>query len=102
MSISFDPENHPPNETVTAWGTLILFSSAFFPKTMDTRYNQLVLLSKKVEAANDKINSILSRLGWTRTDLMEWQKQQNLTRPKRRNTPSAKAQSNGQSIKIPL
>ncbi|KAL7329099.1 hypothetical protein PS15p_207260 [Mucor circinelloides] len=54
---------------------------------MDTRHNQLVLISKKVESANDKINEILSRLGWTRSELTQWQtKKQDSTRPNKRNS----------------
>lgn len=54
---------------------------------MDTRHNQLVLLSKKVESANDKINEILSRLGWTRTELTQWQtKKQDSTSPNKRSS----------------
>ena len=50
---------------------------------MDTRHNQLVLLSKKVETANNKINEIISRLGWTRSELTQWQEKQDLTKPKK-------------------
>lgn len=50
---------------------------------MDTRHNQLVLISKKVETANDKINDIISRLGWTRSELTQWQEKQDLANPKR-------------------
>jgi hypothetical protein len=40
---------------------------------MDTRHSQLVLISKRVEKANDKINEIIEKLGWTRTELKHWQ-----------------------------
>ncbi|KAI8050650.1 uncharacterized protein B0P05DRAFT_563031 [Gilbertella persicaria] len=36
---------------------------------METRYNQLVLISKRAEAANNRINEIINTLGWDRQDL---------------------------------
>ncbi|KAI9483510.1 MAG: hypothetical protein EXX96DRAFT_144853 [Benjaminiella poitrasii] len=39
---------------------------------MDARYNQLVLISKRMEKANEKINEIINKLGWTRADLRKW------------------------------
>lgn len=39
---------------------------------MDIRRSQLVLISKRVEAANDKINEILRKLNWTRQELKQW------------------------------
>lgn len=41
---------------------------------MITRHNQLILISRRVEQANDKITEILNTLGWTRQDLIQWQK----------------------------
>lgn len=38
---------------------------------MDIRKNQLELLSKRIEEANDRINSIISKLGWQRKDLCQ-------------------------------
>ncbi|KAI7892980.1 uncharacterized protein EV154DRAFT_503531 [Mucor mucedo] len=43
---------------------------------IDTRHNQLVLISKRVEKANEKINEILEKLGWTRSQLKQWQTEQ--------------------------
>lgn len=40
---------------------------------MNNRHSQLVLISKKVEKANDQINQVISKLGWTRKELQEWQ-----------------------------
>lgn len=40
---------------------------------MDTRHSQLVLISKRVEKANAKIDEILEKLNWTRTQLKQWQ-----------------------------
>ncbi|CAO3611561.1 unnamed protein product [Mucor hiemalis] len=39
---------------------------------MDVRHSQLVLIEKKIETANDKINDILQKLGWTREELITW------------------------------
>lgn len=47
-----------------------IFSRFFFP-FMDIRKNQLELLSKRIEEANDRINSIISKLGWQRKDLCQ-------------------------------
>jgi hypothetical protein len=44
---------------------------------MNTRNDQLVLISKRVEQANDKITEILNTLGWTRQELIQWQKVKN-------------------------
>ncbi|KAI8880747.1 hypothetical protein K501DRAFT_335173 [Backusella circina FSU 941] len=38
---------------------------------MDTRHNQLVVLSKRVKETNDKLNIILEKLGWTREELRQ-------------------------------
>ncbi|GAA5812161.1 hypothetical protein MFLAVUS_005611 [Mucor flavus] len=43
---------------------------------MNNRHSQLVLISKKVEKANDQINQVISKLGWTRKELQEWRNQQ--------------------------
>lgn len=40
--------------------------------TMDVRHSQLVLIEKKIETANDKINAILQKLDWTREELVAW------------------------------
>lgn len=39
---------------------------------MDVRHSQLVLIEKKIETANDKINAILQKLDWTREELVAW------------------------------
>ncbi|KAI7908053.1 uncharacterized protein BX663DRAFT_492824 [Cokeromyces recurvatus] len=39
---------------------------------MDTRYNQLILISKRVEKANEQLNEIINKLGWTREELQQW------------------------------
>ena len=49
---------------------------------MDIRKNQLELLSKRIEEANDRINSIISKLGWQRKDLCQ-NVQRNLIKKKR-------------------
>lgn len=43
----------------------------FFVSLMDIRKNQLELLSKRIEEANDRINSIIFKLGWQRKDLCQ-------------------------------
>ncbi|OBZ87798.1 hypothetical protein A0J61_04168 [Choanephora cucurbitarum] len=43
---------------------------------MDTRHSQLVLISKRLESANQKIESIANELGWTRQALQQWIKDQ--------------------------
>jgi hypothetical protein len=45
-----------------------------FTKDMNARQNQLELISKRVEQANDKITEIMNKLGWTRQDLIQWRK----------------------------
>jgi hypothetical protein len=40
---------------------------------MDTRHSQWVLISKRIQNANEKINKILEKLGWTREELTQWQ-----------------------------
>lgn len=39
---------------------------------MDTRHSQLVLIEKRVEKANEKINEILEKLNWSRKKLTQW------------------------------
>ncbi|KAI8076048.1 hypothetical protein BDF21DRAFT_494809 [Thamnidium elegans] len=43
---------------------------------MNNRHSQLVLISKRVEKANDQIEKVISKLGWTRKELQQWQNQQ--------------------------
>ncbi|KAI9255963.1 hypothetical protein EDC94DRAFT_587119 [Helicostylum pulchrum] len=43
---------------------------------MNNRHSQLVLISKRVEKANEQINQVITKLGWTRKELQEWQNQQ--------------------------
>lgn len=40
---------------------------------MNNRHSQLVLISKRVEKANEQINQIIEKLGWTRQELKAWQ-----------------------------
>lgn len=40
---------------------------------MNNRHSQLVLISKRVEKANEQINQVITKLGWTRKELQEWQ-----------------------------
>ncbi|KAI8972516.1 hypothetical protein BDB01DRAFT_810043 [Pilobolus umbonatus] len=43
---------------------------------MDTRHSQYVLISKRVEEANQKIDSLISQLGWTREEIKAWAQEQ--------------------------
>ncbi|KAI9366318.1 hypothetical protein BD770DRAFT_375951 [Pilaira anomala] len=43
---------------------------------MNNRHSQLVLISKRVEKANEQINQIIEKLGWTRQELKAWQNSQ--------------------------
>lgn len=49
-----------------------LFYFIFYTLEMDTRHSQLVLIEKRVEKANEKINEILKKLNWSRKELTQW------------------------------
>jgi glycopeptide antibiotics resistance protein len=46
--------------------SLVILFPFFFLIQMESRQKQLAVLSKHIEEANDRINKVLGRLGWTR------------------------------------
>lgn len=39
---------------------------------METRHSQMVVITKRLESANEKIDAIITQLGWTRQQLQQY------------------------------